>query len=272
MWGGVDLFFCISGFVIARSLILQVGIERSAVNFLRFAIPFWIKRVFRIWPVAFLWIAISLLFSAFFNKYGSYGELGKSLNDAKAAFLQVANLHYLWCLKCESSSCTNLLGVYWSLSLEEQFYTIFPVALFFVPRKYFVPALIVMVLLQVGLYRPTWSPFWPVRCDALMLGVLIAYAQSGTAVKIAEPAFLAKAAPSLIFFTIGVFILGMLPADRSLITLNLVDRPFVWFNTGLIAIISAVLVFVASFDRGYTFPEGRLKDLMVYVGTRRPIP
>jgi peptidoglycan/LPS O-acetylase OafA/YrhL len=57
LWGGVDLFFCISGFVIARSLIIEAPSSGGARNFLLFAIPFWIKRVFRIWPAAFTWLA-----------------------------------------------------------------------------------------------------------------------------------------------------------------------------------------------------------------------
>src|SRR5450631_821637 len=61
LWGGVDLFFCISGFVITRTLIDSVSPRSGTANFLEFAIPFWIRRIFRIWPAAFFWLAVAIL-------------------------------------------------------------------------------------------------------------------------------------------------------------------------------------------------------------------
>src|SRR5215468_9030941 len=49
-WGGVDLFFAISGFVIASSLLRQPRDSR----FRDFAQPFYVRRIFRIWPAALL--------------------------------------------------------------------------------------------------------------------------------------------------------------------------------------------------------------------------
>src|SRR5215469_12060873 len=62
-WGGVDLFFAISGFVIASSLLRQ----RRSSRFRDFAVPFYVRRIFRIWPAALLWLFIPLLASKFFN-------------------------------------------------------------------------------------------------------------------------------------------------------------------------------------------------------------
>ena len=36
----------------------------------------------------------------------------------------------------------------------------------------------------------------------------------------------------------------------------------------MIAVVSAVMVFVASFGKGYTFPDGIVKDILVHIGTR----
>ena len=116
-WGGVDLFFCISGFVIAGSLIRQ---QRPG-SFRDFAVPFYIRRIFRIWPPALFWLGVSLLATIVFNSSLAFGHFKSVLGDATAAALQVANFYYM--------SCTGDCGkeaVYWSLSLEEQFYLIFP--------------------------------------------------------------------------------------------------------------------------------------------------
>jgi peptidoglycan/LPS O-acetylase OafA/YrhL len=40
------------------------------------------------------------------------------------------------------------------------------------------------------------------------------------------------------------------------------------FHTGLIALLAAVMVWIASYDKAYTLPEGRLKRVLVYVGAR----
>src|SRR4051794_35893496 len=59
---GVDLFFCISGYVITHHLLTQ---DRS--SFLQFAIPFWIRRFWRLAPTAWLWLAITLAFCYAFD-------------------------------------------------------------------------------------------------------------------------------------------------------------------------------------------------------------
>jgi peptidoglycan/LPS O-acetylase OafA/YrhL len=268
LWGGVDLFFCISGYVIARSLIEEVPRSGGGAAFLKFAIPFWIKRIFRIWPAAFLWIGIALLLASFFNRTGSFGPLRANLADALAAVLQVANLHYLDCLTFKNGDCYTLMGIYWSLSLEEQFYILFPFLLFLVPGRFLIPLLVAGVAVQLPLSRPPWSPFWAIRSDTLMLGVLIALVQIKPVTRLVEPVFLGRSAVALVVFGSGVFLICVIPFDPSVVSGLATDRPFVWFSTGLLSIVCAVLVFIASFGRSYTFPEGRAKRLLVYVGTR----
>ena len=51
---GVEVFFVISGFVIASSLLRQPRETR----FRDFAQPFYVRRIFRIWPAALLWLLI----------------------------------------------------------------------------------------------------------------------------------------------------------------------------------------------------------------------
>jgi peptidoglycan/LPS O-acetylase OafA/YrhL len=269
LWGGVDLFFCISGFVITRTLIDSVPPRSGTANFLRFAIPFWIRRVFRIWPAAFFWLGVAILLSIFFNKFGSFGTLEANLRDALAAVFHVANLHYYDCLTLKSGTCFNLVGIYWSLSLEEQFYFIFPFVLFAFSTRSLTWILLTGVLLQLFLPRPPWSLMWALRSDTLMLGVLIAIAQTRREViALAEPYFLKSKIASIMTFALGVTLIGLVPYVKSSATGLDIDKPIVWFNTGLLALVCAVMVFIASFGKGYTFPEGFLKKILVYVGSR----
>src|SRR5579885_546467 len=58
-WTGVDLFFAISGFVIARELVpkLAAAADGSSEQVWRIILAFWIKRAWRILPSAWTWIA-----------------------------------------------------------------------------------------------------------------------------------------------------------------------------------------------------------------------
>ena len=190
LWTGVDLFFCISGFVIARGLLEAVPSGSSWADFVGFAIPFWIKRIFRIWPSAFLWLGATLALTFLANRSGAFGSFSTNLGDAIPAVLQVANFHYIRCLYFKIGVCSNAEGVYWSLSLEEQFYCVFPIVLFLLGRRLLIPALILGILVQFPLTRPAWSPMWGVRTDALMFGILIAATSSAPLRKLFEPTFL----------------------------------------------------------------------------------
>ncbi|MCH7817788.1 MAG: acyltransferase family protein, partial [Proteobacteria bacterium] len=55
---GVDLFFVISGFVIANSL--QHSLSGSSTSKYRQLLAFWLKRVFRLLPAAWLWLTVTV--------------------------------------------------------------------------------------------------------------------------------------------------------------------------------------------------------------------
>ena len=62
---GVDLFFVISGFVIARTLIPKLDACTDRQQFRVTSLAFWIRRYWRLLPTAWLWIGIVLLCSVF---------------------------------------------------------------------------------------------------------------------------------------------------------------------------------------------------------------
>src|SRR5262249_14860706 len=130
--GGVDLFFGISGFIIVTRLLPVSGSFRS------FALPFWIRRVFRLWPAAMFWALVTTIFAAALDPDG---RLGSPLGFAATALFASLNIANLQAADCAGNGvlfpCDNgaALGHYWSLSLEEQFYWVIPFVLYFCPRK-----------------------------------------------------------------------------------------------------------------------------------------
>lgn len=80
---GVDLFFCISGYVITKSLYNNSFKDKG---FCFISIPFWIKRIWRLWPSSFLWLLLTLLCARFFNWHNSFNLFENNLHSSLSAF------------------------------------------------------------------------------------------------------------------------------------------------------------------------------------------
>lgn len=118
---GVDVFFVISGFLITTKL-LETTAEHGRPQFL----AFYGRRVRRLLPAAIVVLLTTVLVGRFFGPISSVKTLA---HDAVAAALSVMNyqlvhqnLDYL-----HSSDNQSPLMHYWSLSVEEQFYLLWPV-------------------------------------------------------------------------------------------------------------------------------------------------
>jgi peptidoglycan/LPS O-acetylase OafA/YrhL len=149
-WGGVDLFFVISGFVIAKRLIRHLSDANTLGQFWRNTKAFWIRRLFRIVPSAWFWLLTTYLLSITFNTSGTFRTVDANLGDAIAGILQVANFrHYL---QFKDALPWGGNSVFWSLSLEEQFYFFLPV-IFLLTGRNFLKVVFVVVLVQLLIPR-----------------------------------------------------------------------------------------------------------------------
>ncbi|MEB0047084.1 MULTISPECIES: acyltransferase [unclassified Pseudomonas] len=252
-WWGVDLFFAISGFVIARSLIPALQGCSSRQEYWQQTRNFWLRRAFRLLPSAWLWLALMLLACVFLNRSGAFGTLQANLQATLAGLAQYANFRFADSFYHYEYGTSF---VYWSLSLEEQFYLLFPLVIL-VCRKHLVWALLALVAVQSLTLR---TPIlMVVRTDALALGVLLAMWSAHPGYRRFEPTFLRRpwAGPGL--FIVLALALSVLATDRF---------TFTNYRIGAIAALCAVLVWVASYNRDYLMPKGLLKDLMIWIGGR----
>lgn len=250
---GVDLFFCISGFVIARDLIPRMQAARQQGQVWRVATAFWVKRMWRLWPASWLWLAIILFLAYGFNETGAFGTLQDNIRSTWAGLFNFYNIRFAQCfMKCGMGASF----VYWSLSLEEQFYLIFPV-LVIVLRQRLWMLLVAIILVQLVSTRNIWTMAF--RSDAICMGVLIAIASHQPYWKSIQRFVetLPKAAPPLIL-TAAIGLMLSLGGEYKW-----TSRPI----TG-ISLASAVLVLLAAHPRHTLLQASRFQRLLVGIGAR----
>jgi peptidoglycan/LPS O-acetylase OafA/YrhL len=252
MWSGVDLFFVISGFVITRDLLPKLKSTNSRQDFLKVSIRFWIRRTWRLIPSAWLWLLVILIASVFFNKLGAWGSFRANFEGALAAVLNVANLR-TWVVFGNFEVGSTF--PYWSLSLEEQFYLIFPF-LILLSGSRLSAVLGIVVVAQLVFPRTPLGVI--LRTDALALGVLLAIWANTDSYKLFEPKFLSSI--SARFLVLGVLAIGLIFVGGDDFNIPL--------EISLIAYISVLMVFIASYDKDYIWPKGLLKSIATWIGAR----
>jgi peptidoglycan/LPS O-acetylase OafA/YrhL len=127
---GVDIFFVISGYVVSGSLV-----RSEAIGFWRFALEFYRRRIFRIYPA----LVVCLVFSAVLQSLLIPASWLSSTSSKTAiyAFFGLSNFALVWfndgyfSPRVEFNSFTHT----WSLGVEEQYYLIFPVLVYFWMRS-----------------------------------------------------------------------------------------------------------------------------------------
>jgi peptidoglycan/LPS O-acetylase OafA/YrhL len=167
-WMGVDLFFVLSGFLITGILLDSKKSESYFKNF-------YARRCLRIWP---------LYYAALLFMFVLVPLLGPS--EAHAIFEARSAPWWSYLLFVQNflvpipSSATGLLGVTWSLAVEEQFYLVWPlvVRLFSANqlRKIAITVVCVSPVLRFYLSLHGLNIYSNTLCrlDGLMLGALLA--------------------------------------------------------------------------------------------------
>jgi peptidoglycan/LPS O-acetylase OafA/YrhL len=175
---GVTLFFVLSGYLITGNLLSRQQSLKS----------FYMRRLFRLMPVAWAYILFLLIV------HHAFPAQTLSFKEVLACVFFYRN--YL-------AKEGILTGHFWSLSIEEQFYLLWPTVLFLAgPRK--AKWSLAGVALAVALFRLThWDAYdklWvafrtEVRADALCVGCLLALALHSTDVSRLIAKWAARMAP-----------------------------------------------------------------------------
>lgn len=254
-WSGVDLFFAISGFVIARSLLPQLaaGVGNAPMQ-RRVLMAFWTRRAFRLLPSAWLWLALIMLAVLLFNQSGVFGTVRANVWATLAGLANVANFRFADAFMRYEYGASF---IYWTLSLEEQFYVLLPL-LAWLLRRHLAWLLIALIIVQAWVMR---TPLlMSVRTDALAWGVLLAMAYGSAAWQRLDPALLGRRWLRYPVLLLLFGALAALSADTNGFTLH--------WRIALIAVLCTILVWIASYGRGYICAEGPLKTVLMWIGSR----
>ena len=203
---GVDLFFVLSGFLITGILLGT----KAAKGYFR---NFHARRILRIFPlyngalVLCLWVLPTWFGSSAFDiPRGEQVYLWTYFSNVRMSWLNA------WCF--------GPLDHFWSLAVEEHFYLVWPLVVFWLSSKALLRLSLGLVV-GVGLirvaasFRPEWSVAVEVltifRCDALVLGAIAAiYLQSLRGNEKVDRARRAAilALPVILLVAVGLTILG----------------------------------------------------------------
>ena len=188
-WSGVDLFFVLSGFLVASILLRQCHSPSFLVTF------YW-RRFWRLMPLYYTFILLSYLVMQWVGRHNTYWFMRPYLfhwQPYSFAFEKWRRYHFL--------------SVTWSLGIEEYFYLVAPSVLVLLSRKN-AARLCVVLLLALPIVRlwmasqPQWDRMSTIfRLDGLVVGVWIALAKfSGWKIRtaIVKPVWVVVAA--IVFF------------------------------------------------------------------------
>ncbi len=212
-WMPMDVFFVISGFLLGRIVVANSG----QPGFLK---SYFVRRILRIWPAYF---SVVLTVSLATLLLGMNGGAPSSPWTTPGFVKQIMFLQFVeyYALDERGEYLRGLLHT-WSVAVEEHFYILLPLFVFFL-RKRSVPvivaalaaAVLVAVVLRVGLNMHAWV--LATRLHSFALGLLLAFmtlwADRGMAVPIQSRRLVTAAG---VVALVALFVTPVLPLPSVL--------------------------------------------------------
>tara|TARA_B110000971_G_scaffold216439_1_gene251456 strand:- start:1169 stop:1867 length:699 start_codon:yes stop_codon:yes gene_type:complete len=132
---GVNFFFVLSGFLITYLLI-----EEKKLNGQIDIKKFWLRRALRIWPLFYFCIGFGFFIFPILKT--AFGQIPNETASLFSYLTFINNFDFIDKVPPDAS----VLGVLWSVAIEEQFYLVWPIILYLLPiKKYWIPFVIIIV-------------------------------------------------------------------------------------------------------------------------------
>lgn len=228
-WIGVDLFFVISGFLIT-SILLRTRHDARQLPI------FWWRRALRIFPLAFLYLAVLVLFSV-----SGLHTLPLSAKEFAAYFLYFGNVHIaLYGIQIPA------IMILWSLAVEEQFYAVWPLIVRFItPRRVLaicavliVAAPVVRLLVNYTLGYQAAYVFTLCRADTLALGSGLAIVLQTTSRRGQLLLWARRLCPLALLVLLAIMLVGFEPLSPSMMP--------IWFTVIGFSVVASCFAIVVT--------------------------
>ncbi|MBX3355618.1 MAG: acyltransferase [Phycisphaeraceae bacterium] len=183
-WSGVDLFFVLSGFLITGILLDAKGDPHRARNF-------YARRTLRIFPLYYAVIVASLVLLPWIASMSGSEVIREKLDRFGRIegseiwyWLYLSNFPIAW----HGDFQHGILGISWSLAIEEQFYLVWPLLVWTLSARALgrvcIALIIAAFLVRLGMvlggaHFIAVYVLTPARMDVLAIGALLALAARG---------------------------------------------------------------------------------------------
>lgn len=136
---GVNFFFVLSGFLITYLLILEK--KSTGINVKNF----YLRRVLRIWPLFYFCVFFGFAIFPFIKTL--FGEVPTETAKLPYYLLFVNNFDFI-----RNHPDSSVLGVLWSVAIEEQFYLAWPLILALFSTRWY-PVIFILIISQSIIFR-----------------------------------------------------------------------------------------------------------------------
>lgn len=247
---GVELFFVIAGYFLMQYLSRQ---NLHAINErARLYLNLIIKKIKRLSPALYFWAITILIMSVLTNNQ----ELWLKPSIMIQKFL--ATLSYL--RNFEESGRESYFGFPWAVSLEFQFFVIFPIIYLTIGKSK-------SLLLSVGLcllmtfYRFGDEYFWWFRFDGMLYGVLCYYIVN-------DLIGIDNLKSSFNVSKVSIFFISLiLLFELASVFIYLINFPIL--KSSMASILSCIMLILALCNRNFFYPSiPIIKNIILWMGNR----
>ncbi|MES2213589.1 MAG: acyltransferase [Patescibacteria group bacterium] len=257
---GVSFFFVLSGFLITHLLFNEQN-KNGGISLRKF----YARRILRIWPVYFLTLIIGFfILPHFVQTFASGNGFPFSTNPPHAVlpwylfFLANFNLAF-------HGGASVPTDVLWSISVEEQFYLIWPWIMLLLPRKYLAKFLGCIILVST-LYKYSYALFPDVLAYStfsvmsyLAIGALLAWVTHTKPSIVQYVRELPTRAILAAYGLLPVLIFGRHYVDNVLISYPILYAVFVSILPLLLGLLFAFIILEQNVSVGSFYKTGRSK-------------
>ena len=147
-WVGMQSFFVLSGFLITRVLLNDRAVSNSFGDYLK---RFYIRRILRVFPLYFSYLLIVALVLYIF------GQTEHLSSHVLYASTYIYNYYHASAAYTHSFAFSHL----WSMSVEEQFYLLWPLVMYLLPTAKKARNFLLAVVFAGPLLRAGTALLWP---------------------------------------------------------------------------------------------------------------